>query len=183
MGFAMKKGGIIFYILCIIVVVHQCFFAHLDISAKVTSSKKPTPLYTPKKTTRSYTPTKTVNPELFYQYKVAIKYKEARLLHNDHVGNSWGTSMLINNAEIKRGRSVTYTDCTYLTNLNITFEAYENDKILDFGSKDVSFSIGLLGVGTHDFYTDVYVVENRGRYSGNEACWRFSYSITISIEE
>ncbi|MFD1907107.1 hypothetical protein ACFTAO_19955 [Paenibacillus rhizoplanae] len=55
-------------------------------------------------------------------------------------------------------------------------EAQEQDKIPDDGSANTSIKVSALK-DTQNKSLTVTVVENRGRYSGNSASWKFVFKI------
>ena len=64
--------------------------------------------------------------------KVTISYS-AKMVSNDHVGNSWTTYIEVRDATIKKGKSAKFEVASADT-IKIYCTAIENDKIPDEGS-------------------------------------------------
>ncbi|WP_405112427.1 hypothetical protein MHH28_04625 [Paenibacillus sp. FSL K6-1217] len=60
--------------------------------------------------------------------------------------------------------------------IKLRAEAQEQDKIPDEGSANASIKVSTLK-DTQNKSLTVKVVENRGRYSGNTASWKFVFKI------
>ncbi|MGN7355939.1 hypothetical protein ACTHPF_01155 [Paenibacillus sp. SAF-054] len=104
-----------------------------------------------------------------------VKLVSAKLIENNHVGNQWYTEASVNQKQLMPGQSVTLSNSKV-----IKLEAYaeEQDKIPDVGTASKSVQISSLKQNTNKIELKVTVTENRGRYSGNQAYWKFSYEIT-----
>jgi hypothetical protein len=142
-------------------------------SSPVTKTKaKATPKPTPKHKVKP-----TPKPTPIPQYIITVKFSSAKLIYNEHVGNSWYTGLDIDGKEVRRGKSAKYTLFS-ADQLSIECEACEDDTIPDEGIEYIEFSVNQLKMGKTTFSKDVIVIENRGRYSGNAACWRFTIVVT-----
>ncbi|MEK3685154.1 hypothetical protein [Paenibacillus sp. FSL R10-2736] len=76
---------------------------------------------------------------------------------------------------IKEGESVT-VDVSSTGTIKLLAEAQEQDKIPEEGSATASIKVSTLKT-TQNKSLSVKVVENRGRYSGNTATWKFVFKI------
>ncbi|WP_411345727.1 hypothetical protein ACE3MZ_06955 [Paenibacillus sp. WLX1005] len=105
-------------------------------------------------------------------YKVTLT--KVKMISNDHVGNEWYTEAKVNNKVLYEGQSVTVK-----ANSNGTVKLYayaeEQDKIPDEGTKTKNVSLSSVSSSGSTVKLRVSVIENRGRYSGNEAVWEFTY--------
>lgn len=105
--------------------------------------------------------------------KFVVTYS-ARLSYNNHVGDSWSYGLSCNGEHIKSGAAV---KSTTKSSLSVTAFAREQDTYSDYGSTTITFKS--LDVGEKQSKEIcVTVRENRGRYSGNTAKWKF----TIIVE-
>ncbi|MEK4042998.1 hypothetical protein NSU18_04995 [Paenibacillus sp. FSL H8-0048] len=107
--------------------------------------------------------------------KVKVTFVSAELVENDHVGNEWWWGGFVNGEELEEGDSVTL-DLTSTASIKLRAEAQEQDKIPDEGSANASIKVSTLK-DTQNKSLTVKVVENRGRYSGNSASWKFVFKI------
>jgi hypothetical protein len=107
--------------------------------------------------------------------KYKITFVSSELVENNHVGNEWGTAGYVNGKEIGMGDTVELslkpTDTIKLKAL-----AEEDDKIPDIGSTSVTIKVSSITKATNKSI-NVTVTENRGRYSGNTAEWKFEFKI------
>ncbi|WP_027084416.1 hypothetical protein [Cohnella panacarvi] len=108
--------------------------------------------------------------------KIKITYVNAELVENNHVGNEWATSGIINNKEILEGDSI-ILDMKSTDSIKIKAKASELDKIPDSGSGSTSIKVSAITKKTTKTLK-VTVKENRGRYSGNTAEWKFIFEIS-----
>lgn len=109
-------------------------------------------------------------------YSVKVSYK-ATLVSNNHVGNSWSKKVTFNGKTVSAGSSKTITLKAKDT-VKIVCKATENDKIPDVGTGTLTFKVSDLKSGKNTKTKYVYVTENRGRYSGKQAKWKFTVTIT-----
>ncbi|OXM16726.1 hypothetical protein [Paenibacillus herberti] len=108
--------------------------------------------------------------------KVKITFVSAELVENNHVGNEWWSGGYVNGKELKEGGSVTLT-LKGSDTIKLKAEAQEQDKIPEDGEASKSIKVSTIKKGTVTKTLDVTVVENRGRYSGEQANWEFTFKI------
>ncbi|GEM_PF-1150237 len=103
------------------------------------------------------------------------------LVYNDSVGNDWSFAVEINDARIAvSGPTQIFQDQFEGTlELKIRAIAQENDSVPDVGSSSETITIECPETQqVEEMLTlEVRVRENRGRYAGNTALWRFDFSI------
>ncbi|CAH1055259.1 hypothetical protein [Paenibacillus pseudetheri] len=107
--------------------------------------------------------------------KVKVTFVSADLVENNHVGNEWWWGGYVDGKEIADGESVTLNVSSSGT-IKLRAEAQEQDKIPDDGEASASIKVSSLK-STQNKSLTVTVVENRGRYSGNTATWKFVFKI------
>ncbi|MBM7565958.1 hypothetical protein [Paenibacillus sacheonensis] len=107
--------------------------------------------------------------------KIKITFIGASLVENNHVGNEWWTGGYVNGKEIQEGDAVTLSVKSTGT-ITLKAEAQEQDKIPDDGQVSASLKVASITKTVNKALT-VTVVENRGRYSGNAAKWKFSFKL------
>lgn len=107
--------------------------------------------------------------------KVKVTFVSAELVENNHVGNEWWWGGFVNGEELEEGDSVTIDASTSGT-IKLRAEAQEQDKIPEEGSASASLKVSSLKA-TQTKSLTVKVVENRGRYSGNSASWKFVFTV------
>lgn len=107
--------------------------------------------------------------------KLKVTLVSMELVENNHVGNEWYTTAYVNGKEIKTGSTVTLT---LKTTDSIKLKAYaeEQDKIPESGTATQSVKASNV-TKTINKSLKVTVEENRGRYSGNTADWKFTFKI------
>ncbi len=109
--------------------------------------------------------------------KVNVTLQSVTCIENNHVGNEWGYGATVSKKAIYEGQTVEITT-TPTGKITIVSMAEEDDSYPDYGSKTLTVSVSKLKTNTITKYTsNVTVVENRGRYSGNSAVWKFTYII------
>lgn len=102
-----------------------------------------------------------------------ITLVSADLISNDHVGNDWYYAAKVGSKELSIGDSVEVDQTKKIT---LYGEATESDKYPDSGSKSLSITPSKsLG---KEVKIRVTITENRGRYSGNQAVWEFTFSVS-----
>lgn len=112
--------------------------------------------------------------------EVTITLKSVTMLYNDSVGSEWGYSFTVNNVDYNKGESHKFT-IEKKDSINITAQMTEYDKIPDNGYSSCTYNYNeLKNLMQSSRNLDVIVVENRGRYSGNSASWKFTYLIKIN---
>ena len=109
------------------------------------------------------------------KFKVTISYS-AKMVANDHVGNSWTTYIEVGDTVIKKGKSAK-VEVTGADTIKIICNAIENDKSPDHGDATIEIPIKDLKKGKNTFKTSVTVTEDKGRYSGNSAEWSFTVTV------
>lgn len=97
------------------------------------------------------------------------------LVENNHVGNEWLTTAYINDKEVKEGGSVTL-NLKSTDSVKLKAYAEEQDKIPDSNSSNTAIKASNI-TKTINKNLKVVVTENRGRYSGNTAEWKFTFKI------
>lgn len=107
--------------------------------------------------------------------KIKVTLVSVEQTENNHVGNEWYTAAYVNGKEIEEGSTITLT---LKTSESIKLKAYaeEQDKIPEDGTESLSIKASSV-TKTIDKDLVVEVTENRGRYSGNTAEWKFSFKI------
>ncbi|QTH45742.1 hypothetical protein J4772_15755 [Cohnella sp. LGH] len=107
--------------------------------------------------------------------KIKVTLVSVELVENNHVGNEWYTAGYVNGKEIKEGSTVTLN---LKSSESVKLKAYaeEQDKIPDVGTANLSIKASSISKTMNKSLT-VKVKENRGRYSGNTAEWKFTFKI------
>ena len=127
---------------------------------------------------------KTKTQTIAKRVRVQVSLKSADLIYNNHVGNEWSTYSEVEGYLISGTRRFEKVYDKPEVRLKFYARATEYDKIPDVGSNTCYINLSLQdGVKTKLVSLDVIVKENRGRYSGNTALWRFTYRITIEPME
>jgi len=107
--------------------------------------------------------------------KIKVTLVSVELVENDHVGNEWYTTASVNGKTIEEGSTLTITVKPTDT-LKLKTYAEEQDKIPDKGTTNATLKVSNVKKSVSK-ELNVKVVENRGRYSGNEADWKFTFKI------
>lgn len=107
--------------------------------------------------------------------KIKVTFVSADLVENNHVGNEWWWGGFVEGKELAVGDSVTLNVST-TGSIKLHAEAQEQDKIPDDGEATATLKVSSLKA-TQNKSLSVTVVENRGRYSGNTATWKFVFKI------
>lgn len=107
--------------------------------------------------------------------KLKVTLVSIELVENDHVGNEWYTAAYVNGEEIEEGSTVSLS---LKSSESIKLKAYaeEQDKVPDSGSSNASIKVSSVTKAI-DKSLKVDVTENRGRYSGNTAEWKFTFKV------
>ena len=101
---------------------------------------------------------------------------QSALIYNNHVGDDWSGRFAVGGVPVERGAAV-YVDAACGVEIRTAFE--ERDKIPDAGE-----TVTVCVPSAEEMETGftvvqkVYVYENRGRYSGKDACWEATYRFT-----
>ena len=107
--------------------------------------------------------------------KVKVTFVSADLVENNHVGNEWWWGGFVNGSELADGESI-ILNLSSTGTIKLHAEAQEQDKIPDDGETTTTLKVSSLKSSENKSLT-VKVVENRGRYSGNTATWKFVFKI------
>lgn len=107
-----------------------------------------------------------------------IEFEEAILEYNNHVGNEWEKEVYVQYAgkkyDLMEDRSVKITPVSGYNTLTIRVTTTEIDTYPDSSSETKTYSIEqLLSNKPAKIELFTTVRENRGRYSGSTAKWRF----------
>ncbi|MFF2094186.1 hypothetical protein [Paenibacillus sp. NPDC058174] len=107
-----------------------------------------------------------------------VTFVSAELVSNDHVGNEWETAFTANGKTIEEGESIKLS-LSSTASIKLQAEATEHDKIPDIGSAAKTIKVSSIKKELSSSI-NVTVTENRGRYSGNQSVWKFTYKIAKS---
>ncbi len=107
--------------------------------------------------------------------KIKVTLVSMELTENNHVGNEWYTAGYINGKEIDEGSSMVL-DLKTTESVKLKAYAEEQDKIPDSAETSVSIQASAV-TKTISKAVKVTVTENRGRYSGNTATWKFTFKV------
>ena len=118
---------------------------------------------------------KATTPE--QKYKVTVSYS-VKKVHNNHVGNSWAYVITSGDTSIKKGKSATF-ELTGADALELICQATENDSYPDVGTSTITINMTDLKEGKNTVTTTVIVTEDRGRYAGNTAEYKFTVTIKV----
>lgn len=109
------------------------------------------------------------------EVKVKVTLVSAELTENNHVGNDWATKATVNGKLLRKGESRKLTLKAEET-IKLKARAEEQDKIPDIGTAEKSMRASSI-TGAKKVEIKVKVVENRGRYSGKAAYWKFTFRV------
>ncbi|REE86519.1 hypothetical protein A8990_110129 [Paenibacillus taihuensis] len=107
--------------------------------------------------------------------KVKVTLVSAQMVSNNHVGNEWWYGGYVNGQELDEGGSIVLNVSASGT-VSLKAEAQEQDKYPDDGEAAASVKVASIGKGATKAL-NVTIVENRGRYSGNTAKWKFVFKV------
>ncbi|QWU17815.1 hypothetical protein SAMN04487895_105234 [Paenibacillus sophorae] len=107
--------------------------------------------------------------------KIKVTLVSAELVDNEHVGNEWWWGGYVNGKELEEGSSVTVNVSSSIS-IKLRAEAQEQDKYPEDGTANATVKVASIKSSLNKTL-NVTVVENRGRYSGNTAKWRFVFKI------
>ncbi|GGN90730.1 hypothetical protein [Saccharibacillus kuerlensis] len=102
-----------------------------------------------------------------------VTFQSARLVSNSHVGSDWYTEGSVNGKNVREGSSVKVSS----GNIKLYAYAEEQDKIPDIGKANKTIKTSSVSSSGTTVKIKVIVTENRGRYSGHQAVWEFTYKI------
>ncbi|MBB3125805.1 hypothetical protein FHS19_000459 [Paenibacillus rhizosphaerae] len=104
-----------------------------------------------------------------------VKLVSVQLVENEHVGNEWYYIASVNGKEVEEGGSVAFKN---VSSINLYAYAEEQDKVPDKAKAQKTIKVSTLTKKTQQVEMKVTVTENRGRYSGNQAVWKFTFQIS-----
>jgi len=113
------------------------------------------------------------------EVKVQVSLESVILVYNNHVGNEWSTYTEVEDQEITKNKNFEKIYEKKTITLKFYAKAVEDDTVPDIGSTTRYVDLDLQSTTSKIVTLDVIVKENRGRYSGNTAKWRFSYRVTV----
>lgn len=103
------------------------------------------------------------------------------LLYNHSVGRDWWAGAAINNEEIDIGKDYTI-EVGKDDDIRLIAAAEEMDNIPDRGFNQENVFVRDLNFRkSNEISFEVPVTENRGRYSGNNALWEFTFTIQREV--
>ncbi|KGK88588.1 hypothetical protein [Clostridium sp. HMP27] len=115
------------------------------------------------------------------QILFTVRLDNISLIENDSVGDDWKFEADINGIKVKQDESVQVL-VNPTDKLNFNVKAEELDKIPDVGTNNTSKDVTQLNLSEKNLYsTEVTVKENKGRYIGNTAKWKFDWIISRKI--
>ena len=180
-----KKSTTAIVVLVFLLILSSYNSSKDDVSVNISSTQNPAPtnslIASSPTPTRAITPTATptITPSI-EKVNASINFESASLVENNHVGNEWSYSASVNGEELKY-KSSKKLKLDRDSTLVISAAAAEDDSIPDYGMNSLEVSLEELEIDkTYDYPLEVSVYENRGRYSGNSAVWRFEFSIKLS---
>lgn len=107
--------------------------------------------------------------------KFKVTLVSVELAENNHVGNEWETTAYVNGKKVQEGKSITVS-LKATDSIKLKAYAEEQDKIPESGSATIAVKASSVTKATNKVLK-VVVTENRGRYSGNTAEWKFTYKL------
>ena len=130
-------------------------------------------------------PTPPTPPAPPRQCTVSVILEAVQLIYNNSVGNDWSLGLSVNDRRVGFSRyrlpqtvwTGTFNGSTTLT---VTAIAVEDDKYPDVGRAAATFTVGCPPSPTQTATLEVLVREDRGRYAGNTALWRFQIRVEVS---
>ena len=118
---------------------------------------------------------KATTPEQKYKITVSFSVKK---VSNNHVGNKWTYVITSGETAINKGKSATF-ELTGAESLELICQATENDSYPDVGTNTITINTADLKEGKNTVTTTVIVTEDRGRYAGNTAEYKFTVTIKV----
>jgi len=114
--------------------------------------------------------------------EVSVTLNSVYMEYNNSVRNEWDYGFSVNNTEYKRGSTHKFT-ISEIQNLIINAATTEYDKIPDNSYNSTIYTYEeLKSKNKFSDLIEVKVVENRGRYSGNSALWKFKYNVKVNYK-
>lgn len=115
------------------------------------------------------------------QYYITVKFTSAKLLYNHHVGNTWDKHIATSGStlKIKQSKKVVMKDTDQLS---VVLTAIEKDSSPDIGTVTYKVNVSALKTGTSTVTQNIIVYENKGRYKGSDACWKYTITITKRLK-
>ncbi|AUS26559.1 hypothetical protein ABFY57_19025 [Paenibacillus polymyxa] len=105
-----------------------------------------------------------------------VTFQQATLVSNDHVGNDWAIAAQVAGQSISEGNSVK-VKAKSGSSIKLYAYAEEQDKIPDVGEITKNVKVSSVSSKGSTVKLRVTITENRGRYSGHQAVWEFTYKI------
>ena len=119
---------------------------------------------------------KSTTPEQKYKITVSFSVKK---VSNNHVGNKWTYVITSGETVINKGKSATF-ELTGAESLELICQATENDSYPDVGTNTITINLADLKEGKNTVTTTVIITEDRGRYAGNTAEYKFTVTIKVN---
>ncbi len=115
---------------------------------------------------------------------VTVTLESVDLVYNNHVGNDWTLELFVNDQQVPVyqfgiPKVVWTTTFSGAVTVTVTARAIEEDKYPDIGFTTKTFTIACPSY-PQEATLEVLVRENRGRYAGNTALWRFQIRVETS---
>lgn len=144
-----------------------------------------TPITTPETPAPEEQPPTIFPPPPSGQCTVSVILEGVQLVYNNSVGNDWSLGLEVNGERVQFSRwglpqTVWTGTVTESTTLTITAIAVEDDKYPDIGRTSTTFSVDCSSLPVQTATLEVLVREDRGRYAGNTALWRFQIMVEVS---
>lgn len=116
-------------------------------------------------------------------YTFIIEFEELKLAEPNSVGWSYGHQIKVENRELNTSEDnkIKLSERSLDSTVSFIIQATEYDNIPDVGYLDSNKDIGTL-LKDKDFFWNVKVQENRGRYTGNVARIEYHFSIHREVE-
>lgn len=111
------------------------------------------------------------------KYSITVKVVSVKVVSNHSVGNSWTHVATAMGKTLKAGKSCKAT-VKATDSISIVCTSTEKDSSPDIGTLTIPISISSLKMGTTTYTKTVTVVENKGRYKGNTAVWKYTVTVT-----
>lgn len=113
--------------------------------------------------------------------RFTVQFCSAELVKNNSVGNNWSFKAKINGINVKEGKKIKIR-AKNDDKISFSASAKERDFHPDIGNGGISVNIKELKLTERNsFAIEVTVAENRGKYLGNTAIWKFNFSITRKV--